>query len=314
MTNTPNHSIRQKLDHAINLLQAVLSELPDAKDIPLNMAERTAPVAATPAAEDYSTFDSLKAALNSDRWPEAVNQHLLCDPNCESDKVERARGICDLMIDEDLKGLRFLDYGCGDGHCPAIAAENGAAVSVGYEPTQPGHWAAIDPKENLLLTTDLADLSKNGPYDVVLLFDVIDHLAGDTPAAVLSRIAGLLSPTGKVYMRTHPFVSRHGTHLYHELNKAYVHLVFTPEELAQLAPAPKWAEPSLGVTTPIRTYESLIAAADLKVASRREITEKVEPFFKIPKIAQRIIKNTKSGSFPEYQMGIQFMDFVLTRK
>ena len=59
----------------------------------------------------------------SDRWPEAVNPNLICDINSDEDKSERGRGIIDILIEEDLKDLKFLDFGCGEGHCPAIATE-----------------------------------------------------------------------------------------------------------------------------------------------------------------------------------------------
>ncbi|MEI6851166.1 MAG: hypothetical protein WCK26_04340, partial [Candidatus Saccharibacteria bacterium] len=37
-------------------------------------------------------------------------------------------------------------------------------------------------------------------------------------SGVLAQIKDLLSDGGTVYLRTHPFCSRHATHLYHKIN------------------------------------------------------------------------------------------------
>lgn len=292
----------------ISKIQSLLKELQQIVDQPQAVL--------TALAEDLSGFESLRKALQSDRWPEAVNPMLICDPNSEKDKVERGRGIVELMIEEDLNGLKFLDFGCGEGHCVNMSSEQNTIISVGYDIKQYESWERLkENKENLLFTTNIDEVASKGPYDVIILFDVIDHLASEEkPITVLSKARSLLSDKGKVYMRCHPFTSRHATHLYHTLNKAYVHLVFNPGELKEIIPDCPYVEPSIGVTTPIKTYQDFIEKAGLKIDSRRDITEKVEPFFKIPVIAERIMRNTKSNQFPEFQMSVQFIDYVLKKK
>jgi 2-polyprenyl-3-methyl-5-hydroxy-6-metoxy-1,4-benzoquinol methylase len=264
--------------------------------------------------EKMDSFESLKNALTSNKWPEAVNPNLICNPNSSDDKMERGRGILEMFIEEDLKGLKFLDYGCGEGQCTSIATDLNTGVSVGYDIKANDYWSNYPQKENLFYLTDFEKVKEKGPYDVILLYDVIDHLVGEEPIAVLSKLNSILSPNGKIYMRTHPFVSRHGTHLYHDINKAYIHLVFTPDELKELIPTSKYSEPSIGVTAPIMTYDSFINGSGLKILNKRDITEKVEPFFKIPKIAERIMKNLQKNNFPEFQMSLQFIDYVLAKK
>lgn len=265
----------------------------------------------TPVVEDYDGFEQLKKALESDKWPEAVNPNLICDPNSQQDKVERGRGIIELMIEEDLKELKFLDAGCGEGQCAFLSTEYGTQVSVGFDIKKHDSWKDFEKKDNFHITTDFEEVKKHGPYDVITVFDVIDHIKGMEPTTFLQACKSVLADNGKIYMRCHPFVSRHATHLYHELNKAYVHLVFTPEELKRLVPDSKYAEESTGVTRPLKTYGEYIEQAGLKIINRRDITEKIEPFFKIPKIAARIMDRTEFGSFPEFQLSIQFIDFVL---
>jgi 2-polyprenyl-3-methyl-5-hydroxy-6-metoxy-1,4-benzoquinol methylase len=263
--------------------------------------------------EDLGSFELLKKALESDRWPEAVNSALICDPTNHSNKTQRARGIIDLTIEEDLTGLKFLDFGCGEGHTTLYAAEKGAAVSVGYDHDNPA-WKDFVGMPNLLLTSNWEEISATGPYDIIMLFDVLDHLTNEDPVTVLKRLGSLLKENGKIYVRCHPFSSRHATHLYHDLNKAYVHLVFTPQELKEIVPNPRFAERNIGVTMPVATYSAWFEKAGLKVVNRVDFKENVEPFFKIPKIAERIMRISKYTNFPEFQMSIQFINFILAKK
>ena len=281
-------------------------------------AAKPVPKAPSESAE-LDTFDKLREALMSPKWPEAVNKNLVCDPTSDRDKNERGRGILELMIEEDLNGLKFADLGCGDGHCAFLAQEFGAKLSVGYDIKQYPSWTKFfegkDPEllNKVVFTQDFDVVSNKGPYDIILLFDVLDHIDKEEPTVLLTKAASVLSDTGKIYMRTHPWTSRHATHLYHELNKAFIHLVFTEEELRQIVPYSKYEEPSIKIASPISSYENMIKQAKLKIVHRREIQEKVEPFFKIPKIAERITKNTKHDKFPEFQLGLQFIDYVIQK-
>lgn len=246
------------------------------------------------------------------KWPEAVNPNLICDPSNEQDKLERGRGIVELMIEPDLKGLKMLDMGCGEGHVPFVASEYEPTLVVGYDCEENEKWNSFQ-KPNLFYTKDWKKALEKGPYDVIVLFDVIDHVKNENAASVLSKAASALTDEGRIYLRCHPYISRHGTHLYHHLNKAYIHIVFNKEELKELIPDPKFAEESIGVLYPLKTYESFIKQANLEVVHRREITSKVDSFFKIPKIAERIMKNHNLDSFPEFQMSLDFVDYVLKK-
>lgn len=261
---------------------------------------------------DLDDFEKLKTALESDRWPEAVNKNLVCDPESESDKIERGRGVVDLMIEDALPNLRFLDFGCGEGHSALYVAEERAALSVGYDIKASDQWAKLPKLENLLLTADFEEVQRRGPYNAILLFDVIDHATHETPQDILKKAASLLADRGRVYLRAHPWTSRHATHLYHDLNKAYIHLIFKEEELDSLV-KPRFREHNIGVKYPLMTYAGYFKAAGLKEVNRREIKEAVEPFFKIPKIAERIMKNTEFNQYPEFQMSLQFIDYVLEK-
>ena len=95
------------------------------------------------------------------------------------------------------------------------------------------------------------------------------------------------------------------------MNKAYAHLVFTEDELKQLTD--HTPEANIKVTYPLKTYAEFFKEAGLKIVYDRKTTQEVEAFFKAPKIAERIIKNTGMSSFPEFQMSLGFIDYVLTK-
>jgi len=262
---------------------------------------------------DVDNFEKLSAVLENNKWPEAVNSTLICDPHSESDKEERGRGIIELMIEEDLKDLKFLDYGCGEGHCAYASSNYDTAKSVGYDIKEYEGWNNFEQKDNLIITSNWQEVKDNGPYDVVIIFDVIDHIEGEDPLDLLTKVHDLIPEGGKVYLRCHPWTSRHATHLYHDVNKAYLHLVFNEEELKKLVPESEFVEHNIGVTRPMNTYQEYIKNSGLKEIHRRDITEKVEPFFKIPKIAERIMKTTGHNKFPEFQLSLQFLDFILEK-
>ncbi len=300
----------QKLKDSIDILMSALTTFKQSLPTDSNVSAQTINYVPPTAPEDYSDFESLKKALESNKWPEAVNPNLICQHAEESDKLERGKGIIDLMVEEDLSNLKFLDFGCGEGQCSLASTEHSTAISVGYDVKKFDTWDRYL-HDKLLFTTDFDKVIEEGPYDVIIIFDVLDHAKVEDPTAILKKAKSVLAPEGAIYMRCHPFISRHGTHLYHELNKAFAHLVFTPSELEMLVPEPKWTEDSIGVTFPIKTYGEFITNAGLNILSRREVTERVESFFKIPKIAERIMRNTSMPSFPEFQMGIQFIDYKL---
>ena len=192
-----------------------------------------------------------------------------------------------------------------------MAANYGTTKSVGFDINKSDNWAtSADP--NVVLTTDPNVVASNGPYDIVVIFDTIDHLQGIQPTDLLKITKSMLTPNGKIYMRAHPFTSRHGTHHYHDLNKAFVHLIFTPAELNQLIPNSTQSQFNLGVMTPIATYQKMFDDAGLKIANRRDIKEQPETFFKTPIIANRIMQITGHKSYPEFQMSLSFIDYTLT--
>lgn len=264
---------------------------------------------------DNPEFVELKKLLESDNWPTAVDPTLICDPSSEEDKLNRAEGILELLIEESLENKKFLDFGCGEGHVPFKAIEQKVAMSVGYDIKEDAHWADF---KNCILTTNLEIVKSNGPYDVILIYDVLDHMEHSKMSTTLTQIKNLLSDSGTIYLRTHPFCSRHATHLYHKINKAFIHLVFTAPELEKLGYE---APVNANILYPLFYYEESIKKSNLKTINSNVLRERVEDFFKNITIIKKRIKENNwndndkkdKNKFPEFQCEQQFVDYVLKK-
>lgn len=269
---------------------------------------------------DRNEFNVLSELLRSKEWPQAVYDAQIADEKSEKDKDERAEGIVDILL-PPLEGKKFLDFGCGEGHVANYVGRF-ADVSVGYDISKNSRsrfdWE-ID--EGMLLTTELEKVRSKAPYDIILIYDVLDHVRDSTPQELLSVAKSLLSDGGKIYLRTHPWTSRHGGHVYRKINKAFVHLVFTDSELKLMGIN---IEPNLKVTYPLHTYESWIAESGLVNSVPPEVDQQeVETFFRDNKVVrERIMKFMEVKEWgegippgrPEWQMSQCFWDYVLEKE
>ncbi len=145
-------------------------------------------------------------------WPKAFDDSVLS----VSDET-KARIIIELFVEENLTSKKFLDFGCGEGCRVIYAHKCETKLSVGYDFKEHVNWKKCD----LLLSTNLNEIYGCRPFDVILAFDILNHV--QDPHAVFKQISDLLSIKGKIYLRTHPWTSRHATHDVE--NKAYSHLL-----------------------------------------------------------------------------------------
>lgn len=237
--------------------------------------------------------------LNSDEWPEAAPSFLICSETDE-DKFERADGILD-YINENLKDKKFLDFGCGEGHVVKKAIENGIKAAFGYDIVQSGNleW------ENELVT-DWSIVKSNGPFNFILLYDVLDHVKN--PVETLNQVKEVCNAETKVFVRCHPFTCRHGGHLYRKMNKAFIHFIFTEEELSELGLKVDIIQKTYA---PIKDNNKWFSDAGFKVTVSDTITTPVEDFFKNPIFMKKLPIHLYGNNFPEFQMSQQFNDYVL---
>ena len=250
-------------------------------------------------------------------WPEAIPEEFICGEDYDS-RMFRAYGIIEQYLQLDLTQKKFLDFGCGDGLVAEVALKCGAEVSVGYDIKIDDLWDKIEKKDNLILTDNLDDFI-GYKFDLILLNDVLDHC--DDPDKALQTISSILADNGTVYCRCHPWTSRHGSHAYKKLNKAFIHLIFTDEELYRLDVDPI---KTLRTLDPIATYQEVIKKNNFIIKSEKTAITPVEILFSLDPVIVRRIKNhwieqgdnpyADGDAFPREILEIDFVDYILEKK
>jgi len=259
-----------------------------------------------PLSSEYELkLQSLKEMLNSEDWPQALDSEQICFGNTEK-KVERANNILDLFIGEHLKDKKFLDYGCGSGEV-VFEASKREAKAFGYD---------IDPDQfhpHELLSSDFEEIRKHAPFDVILVHDVLDHIEHIDPLQALLQIKELLSPQGKVYVRNHPWSSRHGGHLYNTENKAFMHLIFDEMELTRIGGYS--CDHNICVMDPIGTYRHWFSETGFDVKEEFPICSKVEKFFTDPSpVFEKLKSYWPDSDCITNILEIDFVEYILESK
>lgn len=190
-------------------------------------------------------------------WPQALPENEIS--RTEQDKVDRGASIIEYVISESLEGKRFLDFGCGEGHALDYASTKNPKFLLGYDIVHPN-------RPNI--TTNFEEVKTNAPYDVILIFDVLDHMK-DRQVETLRHLKDVLSPTGRIYIKCHPWSARHGAHVYETNNKAYIQ--FFDDTIIS---------PSLKLKNPIGTYRKWFKEAYLDILSESPFREELEDYFK----------------------------------
>ncbi len=257
-------------------------------------------------AKKQATKVELESLLSSSDWPLAIPEQMICDVASEEDKLERAEGILELIIGTNLTDRRFLDFGCGEGHCVIKADKMGAKTSVGYDIS-----ITSKKKRGVTITENWDDVKKNGPYDTIMAYDVLDHIEKETPVEALKKIREVLADNGKAYLRMHPWCSRHGGHLYQKLNKAFAHLIITEEELATMGHK---LMPNQKVMLPLYTYRNWIVNAGLKKIEENISETQPEAFFSQEKaVLDRLLSLNNTKEIMTFQMKMNFVDYVVIK-
>lgn len=237
--------------------------------------------------EDYEyCVEKLKDPL----WKVAVDPNFIIGDN-ENEKLLRARAIVSTMELDVSANCRILDFGCGEGHVVNLLAKSFyQSFVVGYDVKK--QWKT-EPVEPNFLTTDFEKVEKSSPYDVVIFYDVLDHCEED-PYDVLMRVRKLVKPGGKMKIRFHPYCSAHGSHHYHYVNKAFVHLMFNDEEMKKLGV--KELPFTRKVLNPIQYYEELVKKTGMNVLFTRRMFSQTGPIFENnPRLKKRLLER----NYPE---------------
>lgn len=241
--------------------------------------------------------------LAIDCWPEAVPPFLAKREPSTEDQINRAKAVLDMMLYGDLQGTHFLDFGCGDGWIAHQALARGVIKSVGYDIAESPVWKSLP---GVAFTTALP---KSELFDIIMLYDVLDHCAD--PVEVMAQVKSLLRKDGCVYVRCHPWTSKHATHLFKQgVNKAYLHLFLKWHELAELVGTPLFTREE---RRPLEAYHWWFN--QFEVRKEKEVREPVSEFFHVPAFKELLAGEqglTDVDAFLKL-MEVQFVDFLLGR-
>jgi len=249
-------------------------------------------------------LEDIRRIMNSSDWPLAVPDERICDS--DDKQLDRAKGIVNIFISEYLKDKRFLDFGCGNGHTVTAALTNEAAFALGYDIKN--QWS-----EGFNCTVEWDEVVKNAPYDIILMHDVLDHIEMYDPIEALRKVKSVMSSDGRIYIRNHPWSSRHGGHLYQKKNLAFLHLIFDEVELTRIGGLE--AEYNIKVFTPVETYRHWFSQADLRIDSEVLIKTPVEDFFKENNvICGRLSKHWEDDQNQFAYLEIDFVEYVVSQE
>lgn len=254
--------------------------------------------------EYESCYREIKSMVQSDVWPKAVEPKSICTN--EDMAFQRAQAILDLVIGESLSNKSFLDFGCGEGHVVMRALEQKTKKSIGYDIN-----ASKFKFNNEFFTSEFDTVTNAGPFDIILLQDVLDHTEIETPASILDKARSVLSKNGKIFVRNHPWCSRHGSHLYIQLNKAFAHLALDESELSRLGGYTN--DFTIKLYDPIPIYRKWFSEAGFKVCSEIVITKPVESYFETNNLLREKLLRHWGGDevLMKNSLQIEFAEYIL---
>lgn len=251
----------------------------------------------------------IKDLLSIDVWPVAVEEHLQAAATSE-DQINRANAMLDMLVNRPIEGVSFLDFGCGEGWMAKQALDRGAEMSVGYDLIPSDSW---NKHKNVQFTNVFKEVAEN-QYDMVMLYDVLDHC--QDPEDVMRQVRSVVKPGGAVYIRNHPWTAKHASHLYKNgLNKAYIHLFLTWEELVEQGYSPEFTRQEIN---PFPAYRWWFDSSNFDVENEAFRRNPVNEFF-FSGDFKELIRNEQQIDPSEIErffsdMEVEFVDYVLVPK
>ncbi len=261
--------------------------------------------------EDANIDELIKSSF----WPEALPSALIAS---EDAKVRfRSKTIVRSYVG-NVTGKKILDFGCGNGYCTREAISAGAAISVGYDIKRNNTWDEAQPSNlspaivDPILTTDFDEVLKYAPYDIILMYDVVDHIKPDEVNDAISKVISACDYKTFVKVRCHPWTSIHGGHIYEKLNRAYGHLLLSDDGLAEYQ-----SEYVNKITRPIATYNKVFdkfTTLNTNI-NKSYSSDNVSNVMKDKSIVNRLQKSLGGdGKWQSDVLPIEFVDYLLSKK
>ena len=244
----------------------------------------------------------LRLQARSVSWPPAFDVK-----ETATDKLRSFLG----SISVPIKSQKVLEFGgCDNNLATLLKTECGAAKVYSYdvELCKYNERTVSDP--TIIFTDNFRLIQHHGAYDIIVINDIIDHL--EKPVYWLKQLAELInSQSGRIFVRCHPYTSKNGTHLGEQINKAFLHLVFSDDELATLGVTNKYTRKIVDLNS---SYQRFFDEANLKIV--REDIKKCPVdsiFLTDSRITSRIKKNLDIQDEIINFLEVDYIDYELMK-
>jgi len=176
--------------------------------------------------ESYQLSNGIK--LVDTNWPLAVPEESIVRTKLQ--EITRAKMMASKL--PNISG-KILDFGCGKGYLTEYYHDNQQEI-IGYDPyPTPNEW---ETKNCTKFYSNWDNVIELGPYDSIVMYDVIDHIVDRPLIDIVNDIKLVMNKDSTLYVFAHPWTGPHGGHLYEFINKAYAHLLINKEFLNSICP------------------------------------------------------------------------------
>lgn len=248
------------------------------------------------------TLPSNTINFNKPQWPNAygIFEHMY---ETKGAKLVRALEIASMMPGiED--GRPILDYGCGEGFIVRALNLMGRSC-VGFDKRRSDEWLKL----RIRAFDAIEDVKNYSPFNMVFLYDVLDHMPVVEMIRSLSEIKSILADKSQVFLRVHPFTSRNGAHFL--LDRAFIHLMLSTDEIDRLRIE---RQDVAMIVDPFHFYDELFGLLGFTIVKKIVHQTSVEDFISrsyLGRIRDIHFNITDSDDHIKEILSVDFIDFWL---
>ncbi len=251
---------------------------------------------------NLKNFTEIKMLLKSDFWPNALSEDEL-NEKTEEKIISLVNNLVKL---EKLSVAYFGDN--ADIFAKTILTNNAEKAICFSSDKKPNTFRTEENNQLAIVTTDKNDIVKNGPYDVIVCNDFIEH-TGENPENWLDFMKNIRKSNGPIYLRAHPFCSRYHDH--NLANKAYTHLIFNDSEKLK-AGCPSGKKTCKQLLTE-NEYFKMFYNLNLTIIERNLINYTIEKLFiENSELNEKIKESLNRDSIFEEELSIEYIDYLIT--
>lgn len=251
--------------------------------------------------ENLAELTDLRIMAKSKEWAEAYDEKI-----CSVDNLRKFIET----ISTPINNKNILEFGCNDNELASLLKnECGAKKVVSYDLDLCKFKQENINDQKIIYTENFRIVQQNAPYDIIIANDILDHV--ENPVHWLKQMSSLMEENSRLFVRFHPYTSRNGTHLGNQINKAYIHLIFSDDELATFGVSNKFTKEIVDLKV---SYEKFIEASGLKIIKHSVKKNPVDIIFLTDKrIVNRLRKHLPVETNINDVLEVEYIDYELMK-